>query len=48
MSHQINFTFKESDWKTPSHFPNLKDVKFKVEDDQLDLFNIECEGMCGV
>jgi len=26
----------------------LKDVKFKVEDDQLDLFNIECEGMCGV
>ena len=24
MSHQINFTFKESDWKTPSHFPNLK------------------------
>jgi DNA polymerase I-like protein with 3'-5' exonuclease and polymerase domains len=27
MSHQINFTFKESDWKTPSHFPNLKDAK---------------------
>jgi DNA polymerase I-like protein with 3'-5' exonuclease and polymerase domains len=27
MSHQINFTFKESDWKTPSHFPNIKDAK---------------------
>ena len=27
MSHQINFTFKESDWKTPSHFPNLTDAK---------------------
>jgi DNA polymerase I-like protein with 3'-5' exonuclease and polymerase domains len=27
VSHQINFTFKESDWKTPSHFPNLKDAK---------------------
>ena len=27
MSHQINFTFKESDWKTPSHFPNLKEAK---------------------
>ena len=27
MSHQINFTYKESDWKTPSSFPNLRDAK---------------------
>ena len=27
MTHQINFVFKESDWKTPTSFPNLKDAK---------------------
>jgi len=27
VSHQINFTYKESDWRTPSSFPNLKDAK---------------------
>ena len=27
MSHQINFTYKESDCKTPSSFPNLREAK---------------------
>jgi DNA polymerase I-like protein with 3'-5' exonuclease and polymerase domains len=27
MTHQINFVFKESDWKTPTSFPNLKEAK---------------------
>ena len=26
----------------------IKDVNFTKEDSQLDLFNSECEGMCGV
>jgi len=27
MSHQINFIFRESDWKTPTHFPDLRSAK---------------------
>ena len=27
MTHQINFTFQESDWTTPTHYPNLKDAE---------------------
>ena len=27
MTHQINFTFQESDWTTPSQYPNLKNAE---------------------
>ena len=27
MSHQLNFLFQHSDWKTPEHFPDLTGAK---------------------